>query len=140
MHPSSLPSTVNFSSERQHSSVRFSFNCSRKALLLDNAYILPKFRYGHTTSDSGLVLTLTSVPHIGHLYTLVTTDIISRHARLALPDRAVHFLTGTDEHGLKIQRAAEEQDLEPRQFCDRISDRFRVCSTLVGAFLHADRH
>jgi methionyl-tRNA synthetase len=68
------------------------------------------------------------VPHIGHLYTLVTTDIFCRHARLARPDRAVHFLTGTDEHGLKIQRAAEAENSVPQVFCDRISDRFRVCS------------
>ncbi|KAH9994147.1 tRNA synthetases class I (M)-domain-containing protein [Russula compacta] len=66
-----------------------------------------------------------SVPHIGHLYTLVTTDILSRHARLARPDLTVSLLTGTDEHGLKIQRAAEAQNLDPREFCDRISDRFR---------------
>jgi methionyl-tRNA synthetase len=67
------------------------------------------------------------VPHIGHLYTLVTTDILARHARLSRPDGNVYFLTGTDEHGLKIQRAAEAQDLKPLEFCDRISDRFRVC-------------
>jgi methionyl-tRNA synthetase len=73
-------------------------------------------------------LTPTTVPHIGHLYTLVTTDILARHARLSRPDRTVCFLTGTDEHGLKIQRAAETQNLKPLEFCDRISDRFRVCS------------
>jgi methionyl-tRNA synthetase len=70
---------------------------------------------------------LAPVPHIGHLYTLVTTDIFARHARLARPDKHVSFLTGTDEHGLKIQRAAEAQNIEPREFCDRISERFRVC-------------
>ena len=68
------------------------------------------------------------MPHIGHLYTLVTTDILARHAKLSRPDRAVNFLTGTDEHGLKIQKAAEAQNLKPLEFCDRISDRFRVCS------------
>ncbi|KAI9513225.1 tRNA synthetases class I (M)-domain-containing protein [Russula earlei] len=66
-----------------------------------------------------------SVPHIGHLYTLVITDIISRYARLSWPERPVSFLTGTDEHGLKIQKAAEAQNLEPREFCDQISHRFR---------------
>ncbi len=68
------------------------------------------------------------MPHIGHLYTLVITDILARHARLSRPDRTVHFLTGTDEHGLKIQRAADAQNLKPLEFCDSISDRFRVCS------------
>jgi methionyl-tRNA synthetase len=67
------------------------------------------------------------VPHIGHLYTLVTADIFARYARLARPDEHVTFLTGTDEHGLKIQRAAEAQNIEPKVFCDRISERFRVC-------------
>jgi len=72
------------------------------------------------------------VPHIGHLYTLVTTDIFSRHARLARPDSVIGFLTGTDEHGLKIQRAAEAENLEPREFCDRISDRFRDLADKAG--------
>ncbi|KAH8988548.1 hypothetical protein EDB92DRAFT_1935773 [Lactarius akahatsu] len=74
-----------------------------------------------------------SVPHIGHLYTLVTTDILARHARLSRPDRTVSFLTGTDEHGLKIQRAAEAQNSKPLEFCDRISDRFRVLAGKVDA-------
>jgi methionyl-tRNA synthetase len=74
-----------------------------------------------------LALTLAPVPHIGHLYSLVTADIFARHAQLARPDKHVSFLTGTDEHGLKIQRAAEAENKEPREFCDRISERFRVC-------------
>ncbi|KAI9447870.1 tRNA synthetases class I (M)-domain-containing protein [Lactarius indigo] len=73
------------------------------------------------------------VPHIGHLYTLVTTDILARHARLSRPDRLVNFLTGTDEHGLKIQRAAEAQNSKPLEFCDRISDRFRVLAGKADA-------
>ncbi|KAI9467182.1 tRNA synthetases class I (M)-domain-containing protein [Lactarius psammicola] len=74
-----------------------------------------------------------SVPHIGHLYTLVTTDILARHARLSRPDRTVNFLTGTDEHGLKIQRAAEAQNSKPLEFCDRISDRFRLLADKADA-------
>ncbi|KAH9002278.1 tRNA synthetases class I (M)-domain-containing protein [Lactarius hatsudake] len=74
-----------------------------------------------------------SVPHIGHLYTLVTTDILARHARLSRPDRTVSFLTGTDEHGLKIQKAAEAQNSKPLEFCDRISDRFRVLAGKADA-------
>ena len=53
------------------------------------------------------------VPHIGHAYTTVAADVITRWHRL-LGDE-VFFLTGTDEHGLKIQRAAEAQGLEPSQ-------------------------
>ena len=65
-------------------------------------------------------------PHIGHLYTLVTADIIARHARLTKPHRPVYFLTGTDEHGLKIQNAARKAGLEPRALCDQLSATFRV--------------
>ncbi|KAH9045241.1 tRNA synthetases class I (M)-domain-containing protein [Lactarius pseudohatsudake] len=74
-----------------------------------------------------------SVPHIGHLYTLVTTDILARHVRLSRSNRTVSFLTGTDEHGLKIQRAAEAQNSKPLEFCDRISDRFRVLAGKADA-------
>ncbi|VDC06148.1 unnamed protein product [Peniophora sp. CBMAI 1063] len=66
-----------------------------------------------------------AAPHIGHLYTLVTADIIARHARLTKPDRPVYFLTGTDEHGLKIQNAARQRGLEPRALCDQLSATFR---------------
>ncbi|KAI0053765.1 hypothetical protein FA95DRAFT_484434 [Auriscalpium vulgare] len=66
-----------------------------------------------------------SVPHIGHLYTLVTGDILARHARLTRPDRPVHFLAGTDEHGFKIQKAAQERNLEPLTFVDELSAHFR---------------
>ncbi|KAI0321968.1 tRNA synthetases class I (M)-domain-containing protein [Amylostereum chailletii] len=67
-----------------------------------------------------------AAPHIGHLYTLVTSDILARHARLAHPDRPVRFLTGTDEHGFKIQRAAQDKGLDPLVFCDQLSERFRA--------------
>jgi len=103
----------------------------------------PAFRsntrsYSFSADDTPYYLTTpifypNSVPHIGHLYTLVTTDILARHARLSQPDRTVCFLTGTDEHGLKIQRAAEAQNLKPLEFCDRISDRFRVLAGKADA-------
>lgn len=62
-------------------------------------------------------------PHIGHAYTTVTADAVARWHRLLGDD--VHFLTGTDEHGLKVQRAAEANGLTPRQHADRTSDRYR---------------
>lgn len=68
------------------------------------------------------------VPHIGHLYSLVTADIFARFHRLTHPHQPVHFLTGTDEHGLKIQKAAREQGLSEKDFCDALSERFRVGS------------
>jgi methionyl-tRNA synthetase len=39
----------------------------------------------------------------------------------------VHFVTGTDEHGFKIQKAALDKGLPPQEFCDTISQQFRVC-------------
>jgi methionyl-tRNA synthetase len=61
-------------------------------------------------------------PHIGHAYTTVTADALSRWHRLIGDD--VFFLTGTDEHGLKVLRAAEANGLEPREQADRTSERF----------------
>ena len=52
-------------------------------------------------------------PHIGHAYTTLIADAVTRWHRL-LGDE-VHFLTGTDEHGLKVQQAAEEQGVTPRE-------------------------
>ncbi|KAH9919690.1 uncharacterized protein B0H18DRAFT_1026705 [Fomitopsis serialis] len=66
-----------------------------------------------------------SVPHIGHLYSLVVADIFARYARLRHPNRPVHFTTGTDEHGLKIKKAAQAQGMEPLPFCDTLSEHFK---------------
>jgi methionyl-tRNA synthetase len=63
------------------------------------------------------------VPHIGHAYTTVTTDAIARWHRMLGDD--VFFLTGTDEHGLKIMRAAEANGVTPRQQADATSQRFK---------------
>ena len=62
-------------------------------------------------------------PHIGHAYTTLVADAFARHYRQR--DRDVFFLTGTDEHGLKIQRAAEERGITPQQLCDENSAKFR---------------
>lgn len=56
--------------------------------------------------------------HIGHLYTTVAADAVSRYKRLKGYD--VMFLTGTDEHGQKIQRKAEEKGISPKQYVDEI--------------------
>ncbi|KAI0751186.1 tRNA synthetases class I (M)-domain-containing protein [Daedaleopsis nitida] len=66
-----------------------------------------------------------AAPHIGHLHSLVIADIFARHARLSNPGREVHFITGTDEHGLKIQNAAKAGGMEPLAFCDELSEHFR---------------
>ena len=62
-------------------------------------------------------------PHIGHAYTTITGDAICRWHRLLGDD--VFFLTGTDEHGLKNQQAAEAQGMSPLAMADQNSQRFR---------------
>ncbi len=62
------------------------------------------------------------VPHIGHAYTTVAADFVARWRRLHGDD--VVFLTGTDEHGLKVQRSAEAQGVTPREWADRTAQRF----------------
>jgi methionyl-tRNA synthetase len=62
-------------------------------------------------------------PHVGHAYTTVIADGIARWHRLL--DDDVFFLTGTDEHGLKVQRAAEANGVSPRQWADQTVVRFQ---------------
>ena len=69
-------------------------------------------------------------PHMGHAYTSIIADFFARFKRMDGFD--VHFLTGTDEHGLKIQRAAEKKGLEPLKFCDDISQTFRNLSETLN--------
>jgi len=63
------------------------------------------------------------VPHIGHAYNAVATDFIARYHRLR-GERVFH-LTGTDEHGLKIQRAAEQAGLTPQEWVDAMEPRWK---------------
>ncbi len=63
------------------------------------------------------------VPHIGHAYTTVAADILARFNRLL--GKEVFFLTGTDEHGQKVQKAASERGLTPREYADRMVENFR---------------
>jgi methionyl-tRNA synthetase len=63
------------------------------------------------------------VPHIGHAYTTLACDAIARFARL--DGRRVYFLTGTDEHGQKVEQSAARAGVEPQVFADRVSERFR---------------
>ncbi len=67
------------------------------------------------------------VPHIGHAYTSLACDVLARFMRLDGHD--VHFLTGTDEHGQKIEKAAQAAGLTPQAFTDKVSQSFR---DLVG--------
>ncbi|MCJ7755445.1 MAG: class I tRNA ligase family protein, partial [Thermoanaerobaculales bacterium] len=62
------------------------------------------------------------MPHIGHIYTTVMADIFARYHRLRGAE--VRFLTGTDEHGQKIEKAARDQGIEPIQLADRVVARY----------------
>jgi methionyl-tRNA synthetase len=70
------------------------------------------------------------VPHIGHAYTAMVTDAIARFQRLDGFD--VRFLTGTDEHGLKMQQTAVAEGLTPIALADRNSARFRDMMTALN--------
>ena len=63
-------------------------------------------------------------PHIGHAYEAIAADVIARFQRLR--GRDVRFQTGTDEHGLKMARKAEEQGITPRELADEMSGYFRA--------------
>ena len=69
-------------------------------------------------------------PHMGHAYSSIIADFFARFKRI--DGFNVHFLTGTDEHGLKIQRAAENENVEPLKFCDQISKTFRDLSNTLN--------
>ena len=62
-------------------------------------------------------------PHIGHAYTTIACDVIARFMRL--DGRRVHFLTGTDEHGQKVEKSAAAAGVSPQVFCDEIAETFR---------------
>lgn len=63
------------------------------------------------------------VPHIGHAYTTLACDFMARFKRLDGYD--VMFLTGTDEHGQKVEKSAEAAGVSPLEFCDKVSARFQ---------------
>ena len=70
-------------------------------------------------------------PHIGNTYEIVLTDAIARFKRYQGYD--VFFLTGTDEHGLKIQQLAEENNIEPQAYVDGVAGQIREIWDLMGA-------
>jgi methionyl-tRNA synthetase len=70
-------------------------------------------------------------PHVGHAYTTIMADVLARHHRQRGDD--VFFLTGTDEHGAKVARSAEEAGRTPRAHADALSARFRDLGTTLEA-------
>ncbi len=69
-------------------------------------------------------------PHMGHAYSSIVADIFARFKRLE--GYEVMFLTGTDEHGLKIQREAEKNKKDPKVFCDELSEKFKDLTRILN--------
>ncbi|MHA1539091.1 MAG: methionine--tRNA ligase [Alphaproteobacteria bacterium] len=74
-------------------------------------------------------------PHIGHAYTTLACDVLARFYRLDGYD--VKFLTGTDEHGQKVENSAEKAGKDPQKFVDEVSQNFRDLADLMN-FSHDD--
>jgi methionyl-tRNA synthetase len=68
-------------------------------------------------------------PHVGHAYTTLACDALARFMRL--DGRQVHFLTGTDEHGQKVEKSAKAAGMDPKAFTDKVSQNFRdLCKAM----------
>ena len=80
-------------------------------MITDNLYITTPIYY------------VNDKPHIGHAYTSVACDVLARFARL--DGRTVKFLTGTDEHGQKVEKSAGNAGVSPQEFTDMVSESFR---------------
>jgi methionyl-tRNA synthetase len=70
------------------------------------------------------------VPHIGHAYTTLACDVLARFKRL--DGYQVHFLTGTDEHGQKVEKSAADAGMDPQDFTDKVSQNFRDLAKIMG--------
>lgn len=62
-------------------------------------------------------------PHLGHIYTTIAADVLARQQRMC--NRKVFFLTGVDEHGQKVQQAAEERGVTPIELADQVVARYQ---------------
>ena len=69
-------------------------------------------------------------PHIGHAYTSISVDVLKRFNRLKGID--AYFLTGTDEHGQKVEKAAQDKNIDPKKFTDQVSENFRALSDVLN--------
>ena len=93
--------------------------------MLSGNYVMTK-RYYVTTP----IYYVNGAPHIGHAYTSIAADVMARWKRLDGFD--VFFLTGTDEHGQKVEAAARDAGVDPQTFTDRISADFRDMTDKMG--------
>ena len=93
-------------------------NLNQKYLMDKNFYITTPIYYP------------SAKPHMGHAYTSIIADFFARFKRI--DGFNVHFITGTDEHGLKIQRAAEQKNVPTLEFCNQISETFKNLSDTLN--------
>ena len=80
---------------------------------------IPEKKFSITTP----IYYVNDVPHIGHAYTTIAADVIARYKRL--DGYKVFFLTGTDEHGQKVQEAADKRNVSPKEHVDEYVKRFK---------------
>ena len=73
-------------------------------------------------------------PHLGHAYEKVLADVVARTRRLR--GEPVHFLTGLDEHGQKVQQSAQARGIEPQAICDAVAVEFQA---LLKTLEHFER-
>ena len=69
-------------------------------------------------------------PHIGHAYTSIACDVLARFNRLS--KKNTMFLTGTDEHGLKIEQAAKKKNMDTKKFVDEMSQDIKKLSKTLN--------
>jgi methionyl-tRNA synthetase len=87
---------------------------------------MPEQRYYLTTP----IYYVNDAPHIGHAYTTLACDVLARFKRLEGSE--VKFLTGTDEHGQKVEKSAAKAGLDPKAFTDQVSQNFRDLARVMG--------
>lgn len=115
--------------------------CQRPALLRRTGFLTSRLSSSTTTAtssektkDSFFVTTpiyyVNGEPHLGHAYTSVMADILARYHRKL--GQSVFFLTGTDEHGQKVEASAIKAKKTPLQFADETSQRFRELTETLG--------
>lgn len=71
-----------------------------------------------------------AAPHVGHMYTMLLTDVLKRWQ--SLKGKEALLCTGTDEHGMKIQQAAAKANTDPKAFCDKGADVFKDLAARIG--------
>ena len=92
-------------------------------LLMREAQTAPVASKGKPFYVTTPIYYVNGLPHIGHAYTTLACDVLARFKRL--DGYTVKFLTGTDEHGQKVEQSAELAGETPQAFSDRVSDIFR---------------